>query len=59
MDRNNIQKVLIGLFIAAFIFVGFRISNITGLNFQQQKKLNKAVKNARILGMYPFTVPLI
>jgi|TARA_X000000950_G_C13517801_1_gene498338 ribosomal protein S18 len=33
--------------------------NITGLNFQQQKKLNKAVKNARILGMYPFTVPLI
>jgi len=31
MDRNNIQKVLIGLFIAAFIFVGFRISNITGL----------------------------
>jgi small subunit ribosomal protein S18 len=33
--------------------------NITGLSFQQQKKLNKAVKNARILGMYPFTVPLI
>ena len=31
MDRNNIQKVLIGLFIAASIFVGFRISNITGL----------------------------
>ena len=33
--------------------------NITGLSFQQQKKLNKAVKNARILGMYPFTVPLV
>ena len=33
--------------------------NITGLSFQQQKKLNKAIKNARILGMYPFTVPLI
>ena len=33
--------------------------NITGLSFQQQKKLNKAVKNARIQGMYPFTVPLI
>jgi len=33
--------------------------NITGLSFQQQKKLNKAIKNARLLGMYPFTMPLI
>jgi len=33
--------------------------NVTGLSFQQQKKLNKAIKNSRILGMYPFTVPLI
>ena len=33
--------------------------NITGLSFQQQKKLNKAIKNARIMGMYPFTMPLI
>ena len=33
--------------------------NITGLSFQQQKKLNKAVKNAKILGMYPFTMPLM
>jgi small subunit ribosomal protein S18 len=33
--------------------------NITGLSFQQQKKLNKAIKNARILGMYPFSMPLI
>ena len=32
---------------------------ITGLSFQQQKKFNKAVKNARILGMYPFTMPLM
>ena len=32
--------------------------NATGLSFQQQKKLNKAVKKARILGLYPFTVPL-
>jgi len=32
--------------------------NITGLSFQQQKKLNKAIKNARLLGMYPFTLPL-
>ena len=33
--------------------------SITGLSFQQQKKLNKAIKNARILGMYPFTMPII
>jgi small subunit ribosomal protein S18 len=33
--------------------------NVTGLSFQQQKKLNKAIKNARILGMYPFSMPLI
>jgi len=31
MDRNTIQKILIGLFVAACIFVGLRISNVTGL----------------------------
>ena len=31
MDRNIIQKILIGLFIAACIFVGLRISNISGV----------------------------
>ena len=31
MDRNTIQKILIGLFIAACIFIGLRISNVTGL----------------------------
>jgi cell division protease FtsH len=31
MDRNILQKILIGLFIAASIFVGLRISNITGV----------------------------
>jgi len=31
MDRNTLQKILIGLFIAASIFVGLRISNITGV----------------------------
>ena len=30
MDRNIIQKILIGLFIATCIFVGLRISNISG-----------------------------
>jgi len=33
--------------------------SITGLSFQKQKKLNKAIKSARILGMYPFTAPSI
>lgn len=31
MDRNTIQKILIGLFISACIFIGLRISNVTGL----------------------------
>jgi cell division protease FtsH len=31
MDRNTIQKVLIGLFLTACIFVGLRISNVTGV----------------------------
>jgi len=28
MDRNTLQKILIGLFISACIFIGFRISNV-------------------------------
>ena len=31
MDRNTIQKVLIGLFISACIFIGLRTFNVTGL----------------------------
>jgi cell division protease FtsH len=31
MDRNKIQKILIGLFISACIFIGLRIFNITGV----------------------------
>jgi len=31
MDRNTIQKILIGLFISACIFIGLRISNVTGV----------------------------
>ena len=31
MDRNTIQKILIGLFIAACIFVGLRVSSVAGL----------------------------
>nr|ULD16085.1 cell division protein FTSH [Cylindrotheca closterium] len=29
MDRNTLQKILIGLFISACIFIGFRISNVS------------------------------
>ena len=31
MDRNTIQKILIGLFISACIFIGLRVSNVTGI----------------------------
>jgi cell division protease FtsH len=31
MDRNTIQKILIGLFLAACIFIGLRVSNVTGV----------------------------
>jgi cell division protease FtsH len=31
MDRNTIQKILIGLFISACIFIGLRMTNITEL----------------------------
>lgn len=33
MDRNTLQKILIGLFISACIFIGFRISNVPN-NFE-------------------------
>ena len=33
MDRNTLQKILIGLFISACIFIGLRISNVSN-NFE-------------------------
>jgi hypothetical protein len=41
MDRNTIQKVLIGLFLVACIFIGLRTFNILGVDEGQQvnKKL--------------------
>ena len=36
-----------------------KIMDMGKYKYDLQKKLNKAVKNARILGMYPFTTPLI
>lgn len=31
MDRNTIKKILIGLVISAFIFIGIRLSNVTNI----------------------------
>lgn len=31
MDRNTIQKILIGLFLIVCIFIGLRVSNVTGV----------------------------
>ena len=31
MDRNTIQKILIGLFISACLFIGLRLSNVTDI----------------------------
>ena len=36
MDRNTLQKILIGLFISACIFIGFRISNVPN-NFENSE----------------------
>ena len=33
MDRNTLQKILIGLFISACIFIGLRVSNVSS-NFE-------------------------
>ena len=30
MDRNTIQKILIGLLISACLFIGLRLFNVTG-----------------------------
>ena len=42
MDRNTIQKILIGLFISACIFIGLQISNLTS-NFENLNLSNQEV----------------
>jgi cell division protease FtsH len=37
MDRNTIQKILIGLFLSACIFIGLRTFNVIGFNENTQK----------------------
>ena len=38
MDRNTIQKILIGLFLTACVFIGLRTFNFTGFNDGQSKQ---------------------
>jgi hypothetical protein len=32
MDRNTVQKILIGLFLLACIFIGLKTFNLVGVN---------------------------
>ena len=50
MDRNTIQKVLIGLFLVACIFIGLRTFNVLGVDEGQQVKqeVNANVSSSRM-----------
>jgi cell division protease FtsH len=51
MDRNTIQKVLIGLFLLACIFIGLKTFNIPGLGFnenQAKPEVNANVSSSRM-----------
>ena len=50
MDRNIIQKVLIGLFLVACIFIGLRTFNILGVDEGQQvrQEINANVSSSRM-----------
>jgi cell division protease FtsH len=49
MDRNTIQKILIGLFLLACIFVGLRTFNVIGFNENQSKpEVNANVSSSRM-----------
>lgn len=50
MDRKTIQKVLIGLFLAACFFIGLRTFNVLGVNESQQVKqeVNANVSSSRM-----------
>ena len=51
MDRNTIQKILIGFFISACIFIGLRVSNVTS-NFENsdipKQELNNNLSSSRM-----------
>ena len=50
MDRNTIQKVLIGLFLLACIFIGLRTFNVLGVDEGQQvrQEVNTNVSSSRM-----------
>jgi cell division protease FtsH len=51
MDRNTIQKLLIGLFLLACIFIGVKTFNIPGLGFnenQAKPEVNANVSSSRM-----------
>jgi len=50
MDRNTIQKVLIGLFLVACLFIGLRTFNVLGVDEGQQVKqeVNANVSSSRM-----------
>ena len=51
MDRNTIQKVLIGLFLLACIFIGLRTFNVPGLGFTENStkpEVNTNVSSSRM-----------
>jgi len=50
MDRNTIQKILIGLFLLACIFIGLRTFNVLGIDENQQVKqeVNTNVSSSRM-----------
>ena len=50
MDRNTIQKVLIGLFLVACLFIGLRTFNVLGFDEGQQarQEMNANVSSSRM-----------
>ena len=50
MDRNIIQKVLIGLFLVACLFIGLRTFNVLGVDEGQQVRqdVNTNVSSSRM-----------
>ena len=49
MDRNTIQKILIGLFLIACIFIGLKTFNVTGFDEVQSKpEINANVSSSRM-----------
>jgi hypothetical protein len=49
MDRNTIQKILIGLFLSACIFIGLKTFNVIGFNENPTKpEVNTNVSSSRM-----------